>query len=54
MIVIAWLPVIVLVLGLLLYVLPVNAKLQELGRIMFFCGLLALCFAYAGRTVRIG
>lgn len=33
------LPILVCVLGLLMYVLASNGKVQELGRIMFFCGL---------------
>ena len=36
------LDLIVTLVGLLMYVLSVNAKLQEIGRIMFAFGLLAL------------
>ena len=32
------------VLGLLVYVLSSNGKAAEIGRITFFCALLALCF----------
>lgn len=32
----------VLLVGLLMYALSTNGKLVEIGRIMFFCGLLAL------------
>jgi len=35
---------IVLVVGLLMYALSVNGKVQEIGRIMFAFGLLALLF----------
>lgn len=35
------LTLLVAVIGLLMYVLASNSKVQELGRIMFFCGLLA-------------
>jgi Na+/phosphate symporter len=34
-----WLPLIVMVVGILMYALCVNTKLQEIGRISFFCGL---------------
>lgn len=33
--------VLVALIGLLLYVLSTNVKVQELGRILFFCGTLA-------------
>lgn len=35
------LPVLILLIGLLMYALCVNPKLQEIGRIMFAMGLLA-------------
>lgn len=38
------LPLLVAVVGLLMYALSVNPKLQEVGRIMFFCGTLAFLF----------
>jgi Na+/phosphate symporter len=37
-------PLLVLIIGLLMYALCVNPKLQEIGRIMFFCGLFVLLF----------
>jgi len=36
--------------GLLVYGLSNNAKVAELGRIAFFCGLLAFCVASAGQS----
>ncbi len=36
-----YLPAIVCLVGLLMYVLVLNAKLNEIGRIMFWTGLLA-------------
>jgi Na+/phosphate symporter len=39
--------------GLLLYVLASNPKLVEIGRIMLFCGLLALCFALSRQTIKL-
>jgi len=47
-------PAVVLIAGVLLYVLPTNAKLQEIGRLMFACGLLVLTFTIAGHTLRLG
>jgi len=38
---IVYLPVLVALIGVLMYALCVNPKLAETGRIMFFCGLLA-------------
>ena len=51
--VIAWVVLLIAVAGLVLFVLPGNGQRQEIGRIMFICGLMALCFAVAGRTVRL-
>ena len=39
---IIYLSLLVAVIGLLMYALCINGKLQEIGRIMFFCGL--FCF----------
>lgn len=36
----------VMIIGLLMYVLAVNPKVQEIGRIMFFCGLFVICLSY--------
>lgn len=35
-----YLPEIVALIGLLMYALSTNAKVSEIGRMMFFCGLL--------------
>lgn len=35
------LPLLIALIGVLMYALCANPKLQEVGRIMFFCGLLA-------------
>lgn len=51
---IAIIPLIVLIVGLLMYALAANPKIQEIGRIMFFCGLLALCLAFSRQTLSIG
>ncbi len=38
---IIYLPLLIAILGLLIYALVANPKLAEIGRIMFGCGLLA-------------
>lgn len=38
---IIFLPLLIALVGMLMYILAANPKIQELGRIMFFCGLLA-------------
>jgi Na+/phosphate symporter len=40
----------VAVVGLLMYALSANPKLQEVGRIMFFCGTLAFLLGEGPRT----
>lgn len=51
---IAVIPFIVLIVGLLLWVLAANPKVSKAGEYMFFCGLLALMFALSGHSVRLG
>lgn len=46
-------PVALCLVGLLTYVLAGNAKLQRIGEIMFFCGLLAIAFLFAGGRLRL-
>lgn len=46
-------PLIVLIAGALLYGLT-NGKPAEIGKIMFFCGLLALCLAMSNKAVHFG
>lgn len=43
-----------LVVGLLMYFALANSKLQEVGRIAIFCGLLGLCLTYATSSVTVG
>ena len=52
--VIAIIPVLVLIIGLLMYFASANPKVQETGRIMFFCGLLVVLFLVGNTTVRFG
>ncbi len=51
---IALVPLFVAIVGLLMYALSANTKVAEIGKIMFFCGLLALMFASARESIRIG
>ena len=37
--------------GVLMYALSANPKLQEIGRIAFFCGLLAFLIGLPGHTL---
>lgn len=39
-------PMIVAVIGLILYLVTLTPKVNEVGRIMFFCGLLAMMLAF--------
>jgi Na+/phosphate symporter len=41
----------ILLVGLVLYVLPTNPKVNELGRLMFFAGLLVALMAMGGKAV---
>ncbi len=47
-------PVLILVLGVLMWALATNAVVKEAGRIMFFCGMVVLTFSMARVTWRIG
>ncbi len=47
-------PVLLAVIGLLVWFLSANSKVSEAGKIMFFCGLLVLTWVLARHTVRIG
>ncbi len=51
---IALVPLFVAIVGLLMWLLAANAKVAEIGKIMFFCGLMALMFSTAHESVRIG
>ena len=46
-------PLLIAVMGALLYAISASQKLAELGRIMFFCGLLWTVYLLAGATFRI-
>lgn len=48
------LPWLIALLGVLLYALAGNPKVQELGRLAFACGLLVALWRMAGAVVRFG
>ncbi len=51
---IAIVPLIVAVCGALIYAFASNSKLQEMGRILFFVGVLWAVWAVAGKALKIG
>lgn len=50
---IAVVPLLVLILGALVYALSGNAKVAEMGRLAFFTGLFVLVWVAARETVRL-
>ena len=50
---ISYIPLLVALLGALLYGLAASGKAQELGRIMFFCGLLVFLLEVGGHTAAL-
>jgi Na+/phosphate symporter len=50
---IAYLALVVALAGLLLYALASNPKLVEIGRILFFCGVLVFTLAIGRQTVKL-
>lgn len=51
--IIAFVPAIFAVVGLLLYILATNPKLQEIGKLTFFAGFLVTMFTLASKTVHL-
>lgn len=51
---ISWVVLIVALAGLLLWLLSSNPRVSEVGKVMFFCGLLVTCLVLGGKTVRVG
>jgi Na+/phosphate symporter len=47
-------PVLILIIGLLMWVLSSNPKVSEAGKIIFFCGMLITTWVLAKHVVRIG
>lgn len=54
MIVVAIVPAVLTIVGLLVYMLAANPKAVELGRITFACGMLVMAYVLAGHVVRVG
>ncbi len=50
---VAIIPLLFAVVGVLLYALPTNAKIQQIGIWMFAGSWVALMFSLASRTIRI-
>ncbi len=50
---IASIPLLVSLVGAVLYTLASNAKVAEVGRLMFACGLLVALFGVAGHVVHL-
>lgn len=50
---VALVPVLFAIAGMLVYALSNNAKVAELGRLAFACALLALMLAAASHTTRV-
>jgi len=50
---IIFLSLIIALIGVLMYALSANGKLVEIGRIMFFCGLLTFLFNVGSATVSL-
>ena len=46
-----YLPLLVAIVGVLAYALSTNGKVQEMGRIAFFCGLLVFLWYCAGSKI---
>ncbi len=51
---IATIPLLVAVVGTLMFALTANAKLVELGRALMWCGVLVALFVAARHTIAIG
>lgn len=47
-------PLVICIAGLILYLAATNAKPVEIGRIMFFVGLLWLVYGLVGKTLHLG
>ena len=41
--IIAFVPLLVALIGLVMYLISTNGKVQRIGEILFFCGILAWC-----------
>lgn len=53
MLIAVW-PVLILIIGLVLWFASSNGKVSEAGKLMFFAGLFWLTYSLTGKTVRFG
>jgi hypothetical protein len=51
---IALVPLVVALVGLVTYALSTNAKVAEIGRILFFVGALWLVYVLSGKVLHLG
>ncbi len=51
---IAIIPLLMIIIGLLLWFVSSNPKVSEAGKLVFFAGTLALAMHYSGQTFRLG
>jgi|HubBroStandDraft_4_1064222.scaffolds.fasta_scaffold04316_2 hypothetical protein len=50
---IAIIPILMIVVGALVYALSTNGKVAELGRLTFLAGIIALAFAFSERSISV-
>lgn len=51
--IIAYVPLLIALIGLLLWALASNATVKEAGRILFFCGVFFTVYHFAGKTTTL-
>ena len=54
MLLITIIPILMMIIGALMYALCANPKLAEMGRLLFAAGAFAVAFYFAGKGVSIG
>lgn len=52
--IIAYIPALAAIIGVLMYALCANPKLQEMGKIIFLCGFLVTMLTAAHATFKLG
>lgn len=50
--IVAYMPFVICLVGLLIWALTKQGILPEVGRLMFFAGLIVTCFSVAGNTTK--
>jgi Na+/phosphate symporter len=51
---IGWAVLLIALAGLVIYMISSNAKVAEVGRLLFFAGLLAVCLLLGGHVFKVG